>query len=110
MAEAKVEVKKEEEKKEEPKKQDVVENLPKFRRPELRFDEFIPLDIQMQGEQATVLEGIVRKAFKFFTVEREIASFIKEEYDTRWGKNWHCIVGILSARIRRQIVRIANHF
>jgi len=28
-----------------------------------------------------------------FNVERDIAAFIKKEFDKKWETTWHCIVG-----------------
>ncbi len=33
------------------------------------------------------------QALEKFTVEKDIASFIKKEFDKRHGPTWHCIVG-----------------
>lgn len=33
------------------------------------------------------------QAVERFTVEKDIASYIKKEFDQRYGPTWHCIVG-----------------
>lgn len=33
------------------------------------------------------------QALEKFTVEKDIAGFIKKEFDKKHGPTWHCIVG-----------------
>lgn len=42
--------------------------------------------------QAAAIE-IAQKAFEDFTVEKDIAQYIKKEFDRQYGVTWHCIVG-----------------
>ncbi|XP_072163454.1 dynein light chain 1, cytoplasmic-like [Diadema setosum] len=32
-------------------------------------------------------------AFKKFTIEKDIAAYIKKEFDKKYNPTWHCIVG-----------------
>ncbi|CAH2448944.1 Dynein light chain [Komagataella phaffii CBS 7435] len=42
--------------------------------------------------QARVFE-VAQDALQKYTLEKEIASFIKKEMDQLYGHTWHCIVG-----------------
>ncbi|KAG0207430.1 Dynein light chain 1, cytoplasmic [Mortierella sp. GBA30] len=42
--------------------------------------------------QQEAIECAVR-AFEKFTVEKDIAAFLKKEFDRKYGATWHCIVG-----------------
>lgn len=33
------------------------------------------------------------QALEKFTIEKEIAAYIKKEFDKRYSPTWHCIVG-----------------
>jgi dynein light chain LC8-type len=33
------------------------------------------------------------QALEKFTIEKEIAAYIKKEFDKRYSPSWHCIVG-----------------
>ncbi|VDP77082.1 unnamed protein product [Echinostoma caproni] len=33
------------------------------------------------------------EALDKFTVEKDIAAYIKKEFDRKYGPNWHCVVG-----------------
>ncbi|TID26644.1 dynein light chain [Venturia nashicola] len=43
----------------------------------------------MQHEAIEVAQDAMQK----FNIEKEIAQFIKKEFDQRKGATWHCIVG-----------------
>jgi len=36
---------------------------------------------------------VAAQAFEKYAVEREIAAFIKKEFDRKYGPTWHCVVG-----------------
>ncbi|KAH7138507.1 dynein light chain type 1-domain-containing protein [Dendryphion nanum] len=36
---------------------------------------------------------VAQQAMEQFTIEKDIAQFIKKEFDNRKGATWHCIVG-----------------
>jgi dynein light chain LC8-type len=42
--------------------------------------------------QQEAVECAVR-AFEKYTVEKDIAAFMKKEFDKKYGATWHCIVG-----------------
>ncbi|KAF2401767.1 hypothetical protein EJ06DRAFT_528924 [Trichodelitschia bisporula] len=44
---------------------------------------------EMQAEAVEVAQEAMGK----FNIEKDIAQFIKKEFDTRKGATWHCIVG-----------------
>ncbi|KAF8924775.1 Dynein light chain Tctex-type [Dissophora ornata] len=44
-------------------------------------------DVQQEAIECAV------RAFEKFTVEKDIAAFIKKEFDKKYGATWHCIVG-----------------
>lgn len=33
------------------------------------------------------------KAMEKYNIEKDIASFVKKEFDTKFNPSWHCIVG-----------------
>ena len=33
------------------------------------------------------------KALEKYNIEKDIAAFIKKEFDKKYGPTWHCIVG-----------------
>lgn len=37
--------------------------------------------------------NISKQALEKFKLEREVACFIKKEFDKQYNKSWHCIVG-----------------
>ncbi|KAF2435601.1 dynein light chain type 1 [Tothia fuscella] len=43
----------------------------------------------MQGEAIEVAQDAMTK----FNIEKDIAQYIKKEFDSRKGATWHCIVG-----------------
>jgi len=49
--------------------------------------------VDMSPEMQEVAGDVARRALSQFTVERDIASYIKKEFDQRYGQTWHCIVG-----------------
>jgi dynein light chain LC8-type len=49
--------------------------------------------VDMSPEMQEIAGEVARKAVGQFTVERDIASYIKKEFDQRYGQTWHCIVG-----------------
>ena len=85
----------------EEKKADVVVEPPKEHKvepmkpaPLPSFDTVVLLNNQLKDKELEALDEIVLTAFKNFTVEREIASYIKAQYDGKFAPTWHCIVGI----------------
>jgi len=36
---------------------------------------------------------IAAEAMEKFNVEKDIASYVKKEFDRKYGPTWHCIVG-----------------
>lgn len=61
--------------------------------PAPKFDKMIPLTIELEGKEKEMLEKTVMTAFRIHSVERDIATFIKGEYDREAFPTWHCIVG-----------------
>ncbi|XP_078160278.1 dynein light chain type 1 family protein [Carex rostrata] len=47
----------------------------------------------MKDEMRQEAFDCARAAFDKHTVEKEIAEYIKKEFDKRHGPTWHCIVG-----------------
>jgi dynein light chain LC8-type len=44
-------------------------------------------------QAAEEIEAVIVDAFRKFTIEKDIATFIKKEADRKFGPTWHCIVG-----------------
>lgn len=44
---------------------------------------------EMQAEAVEVAAQAVER----FSVERDVAAFVKKEFDKRHGPTWHCVVG-----------------
>ncbi|KAF9111894.1 Dynein light chain 1, cytoplasmic [Mortierella sp. AM989] len=42
--------------------------------------------------QQEAVECAIR-GFEKYTVEKDIAAFLKKEFDKKYGATWHCIVG-----------------
>ncbi|KRX21454.1 Dynein light chain 1, cytoplasmic, partial [Trichinella nelsoni] len=42
--------------------------------------------------QAHAIE-CAQKAMENCNIEKDIASYIKKEFDKRWSPTWHCVVG-----------------
>uniref|UniRef100_A0A914QQA0 Dynein light chain n=2 Tax=Panagrolaimus TaxID=55784 RepID=A0A914QQA0_9BILA len=42
--------------------------------------------------QAAVFE-IAREALSKYKVEKDVAVFMKEQFDSKYGTSWHCVVG-----------------
>lgn len=48
---------------------------------------------------------IATQALEKFNIEKDIAAFIKKEFDKKYNPTWHCIVGkqeVLSNRILQE--------
>ncbi len=96
----KEEAKKEEAKKEEmgkeEKKDDVKKESQKLG-PDMEdyivIEPFKKEKLKDNEDPADFLKLTVEYAFNNFTVERDIASYIKEMLDSKYYKTWHCIVG-----------------
>ena len=96
------EVKKEEDNKDEAKKEEVVKEENKeeekivFHKPKTDFEDIRLLDVKLEGDQMEkFLSDTVRNAFKKCSSEKEIASYIKEEFEKNTNERWNCIVGTI---------------
>merc|ERR1712196_52918 len=49
--------------------------------------------VDMKEECKTFAEKLVTDALAQFSVEMEIAAFLKDELDKAYGPSWHCTVG-----------------
>ncbi|CAH8488210.1 unnamed protein product [Schistosoma margrebowiei] len=47
----------------------------------------------MQEAKQQFAVDLAVKAMDTYTVERDIARYIKNKFDETYGSNWHCIVG-----------------
>ncbi len=47
----------------------------------------------MEDEMQEAVVKCAKNAMTKYTIEREIASHIKKEFDQKDGPTWHCIVG-----------------
>ena len=39
------------------------------------------------------IASLAQKSLLKFSIERDVAQYIKTNLDTQYGNNWHCIVG-----------------
>ncbi|KAL5960755.1 Dynein light chain LC6 flagellar outer arm [Taenia solium] len=51
--------------------------------------------------------SIANEAFEKFSIEKDVAAYIKREFDKRYSPNWHCIVG---KNFGSYVTHEANHF
>ncbi|URE02949.1 60S ribosomal protein L18 [Musa troglodytarum] len=49
--------------------------------------------VDMSDEMRSHACACARAAFQEHTVEKNIAEYIKKEFDAKYGHSWHCIVG-----------------
>ncbi|PUU74111.1 dynein light chain type 1-domain-containing protein [Tuber borchii] len=49
--------------------------------------------VDMTEEMSAIAIDVAKKAMNSNTVEKDIAQYIKKEFDTKYGNTWHCIVG-----------------
>ena len=49
--------------------------------------------VDMTEEMIDYAQELAMKALKKFSIEKDIAKYIKNTFDTEFGQNWHCIVG-----------------
>jgi len=49
--------------------------------------------VDMADEMRDDALATAKVAMKDYNVEKDIAQFIKKEFDGRYGNTWHCIVG-----------------
>ena len=54
-----------------------------------RISKLIPLILDMQQDAI----DIATQALEKFNIEKDIAAFIKKEFDKKYNPTWHCIVG-----------------
>lgn len=47
----------------------------------------MPEEVQQEAVECAV------RAFEKYSIEKDIAAFIKKEFDKKYGVTWHCIVG-----------------
>ncbi|KAF1955238.1 putative dynein light chain type 1 [Byssothecium circinans] len=47
----------------------------------------------MSDEMQQEAIEVAQHAMEQFTIEKDIAQYIKKEFDSRKGATWHCIVG-----------------
>ncbi|KAF8571437.1 hypothetical protein P879_02508 [Paragonimus westermani] len=47
----------------------------------------------MAEEMQQVAVDICEEAMEKYTVEKDIAAYLKKEMDKRYGPTWHCVVG-----------------
>ncbi|XP_008789848.1 dynein light chain 1, cytoplasmic-like [Phoenix dactylifera] len=61
----------------------------------------------MKEEMQQEVFECARIAFEKYTVEKEIAEYIKKEFDNKHGPTWHCIVG---RNFGSYVTHETNHF
>ncbi|KAA3675629.1 hypothetical protein P879_01388 [Paragonimus westermani] len=50
-------------------------------------------NVDMSEEMQQDAFSISTMALQEFNIEKDIASYIKKEFDKKYGPTWHCIVG-----------------
>ncbi|KAF7256886.1 hypothetical protein EG68_05659 [Paragonimus skrjabini miyazakii] len=50
-------------------------------------------NVDMSEEMQQDAFSISAMALQEFNIEKDIASYIKKEFDKKYGPTWHCIVG-----------------
>ena len=51
--------------------------------------------ILISGTQQDAID-IATQALEKFSIEKDIAAYIKKEFDKKYNPTWHCIVGSLN--------------
>ncbi|OKL59667.1 Dynein light chain, cytoplasmic [Talaromyces atroroseus] len=49
--------------------------------------------VDMTEDMQNEAVNVAREAMEKFHIEKDIAQYIKKEFDSRKGATWHCIVG-----------------
>lgn len=50
-------------------------------------------NVDMDDEQQQYAIDVATQAIEKFEVEKDIAAYVKKEFDKRYNPTWHCIVG-----------------
>ena len=50
-------------------------------------------NVDMDDEMQDAATDLAKAAFDKFNVEKDVASYIKKEFDQKYSPTWHCIVG-----------------
>ena len=58
-----------------------------------KADEFNPRIIDMEEEMVEEAKKKIKEAINELSDEKEMAHRIKNHFDTKYGKIWHCVVG-----------------
>ncbi|VDL19541.1 unnamed protein product [Hymenolepis diminuta] len=56
-------------------------------------DDAVIKNADMDSEMQKAAVDVSFEAFEKFSIEKDVASYIKKEFDKRYLPNWHCIVG-----------------
>lgn len=58
-----------------------------------KSDDVVIKNADMDSEMQKAAVNVAEEAFDKFSIEKDVASYIKKEFDKRYLPNWHCIVG-----------------
>ncbi|XP_072172769.1 dynein light chain LC6, flagellar outer arm-like [Diadema setosum] len=50
-------------------------------------------NVDMTEDMQNDATDLAMEAFEKFNVEKDVASFIKKDFDEKYSPTWHCIVG-----------------
>ncbi|XP_071477250.1 dynein light chain LC6, flagellar outer arm-like [Diadema antillarum] len=50
-------------------------------------------NVDMTEDMQNDATDLATEAFEKFNVEKDVASFIKKDFDEKYSPTWHCIVG-----------------
>jgi dynein light chain LC8-type len=51
------------------------------------------MELDMPDEMQTDAIAIANQALDRFDIEKDIAAYIKKEFDKKYNPTWHCVVG-----------------
>jgi len=50
-------------------------------------------NVDMSDEMQTDAVEFTTQALEKFTIEKDMAAFVKREFDKKYGATWHCVIG-----------------
>ena len=47
--------------------------------------------------------NVATKAIDMYNIEKDIACYIKKEFDRKHNPTWHCVVGMIKLNFRKEL-------